>query len=115
MYSVISTFSRPFRITVRLPLGISRILMIRAAVPTLYMSSGAGSSTSLSRCNTAPRMPPSAFTARTRLMLLSRPTVMGVMAPGKSTDERSVRMGMISGTSTSSTGSSPPVTMGITR
>ena len=48
-------------------------------------------------------------------MLLSRPTVMGVMAPGKSTDERSVRMGMISGTSTSSTGSSQPVTMGITR
>lgn len=70
---------------------------------------------SLSRCSTAPRIPPSAFTARTRLMLLSRPTVMGVMAPGKSTELRSVRIGMISGTSTSSTTSSPPVTMGITR
>ena len=114
MYSRISIFSRPFRITVRFPLGISRILMMRAAVPTLYMSSGAGSSTSLSRCNTAPRMPPSAFTARTRLMLLSRPTVIGVIAPGKSTELRSVRIGMISGTSTSSATSSPPVTIGIT-
>ena len=112
---MISIFSSPFRITVRLPLGISSILMMRAAVPTLYMSSGEGSSTSLSRCSTAPRMPPSAFTARTSEMLLSRPTVIGVIAPGKSTDERSVRMGMISGTSTCSTVSSPPVTIGITR
>ena len=88
--------------------------MIRAAVPTLYMSSGAGSSTSLSRWSTAPRMPPSAFTARTRLMLLSRPTVMGVIDPGNSTELRKVRMGRISGTSTSSAISSPPVTIGIT-
>ena len=35
-------------------------------------------------------------------MLLSRPTVIGVIAPGKSTELRSVRIGMISGTSTSS-------------
>ncbi len=87
---------------------------MRAAVPTRYMSAGAGSSTSLSRCSTAPRMPLSAFTARTSEMLLSRPTVMGVMAPGKSTDERSVRMGSTSGMSASSIGSSSPVTIGMT-
>ena len=87
---------------------------MRAAVPTLYMSSGPGFSTSLSRWSTAPSSPPSALTALTSEMLLSRPTVMGVMAPGKSTEERSVRMGMISGMSISSCGSSPPVTMGIT-
>ena len=35
----ISTFSNPLRMTVRLPLGISNIFMMRAAVPMRYMSS----------------------------------------------------------------------------
>ncbi len=100
--------------TVRLPLGISRIFMMRAAVPTLYMSSGEGTSTSLSRWSTAPSSPPEACTSRTSLMLFSRPTVMGVMAPGKSTELRSERMGSDSGTFTFSTGSSPAVMIGTT-
>ena len=113
-YSPTSIFSRPLRITVRLPFGISRILIMRAAVPTLYMSSGAGISTSLSRCSTAPSKPPSALTSRTSFMLFSRPTVMGVMAPGKSTELRNDNMGNDSGMATFSVTSSPPVMMGMT-
>jgi hypothetical protein len=47
-------------------------------------------------------------------MLFSRPTVIGVIAPGNSTELRKVNIGNISGTLTSSNTSSPPVTMGMT-
>ena len=100
--------------TVRLPFGISRIFSMRAAVPTRYISSGDGFSTSLSRCNTAPSSSFSSLTALTKAMLFSRPTVIGVIAPGKSTELRSVRMGNTSGMATSSIDSSSPlVTIGI--
>ena len=113
MYSPTSIFSRPERITVRLPFGISRILRIRAAVPMRYISSGVGVSISGLRCNTAAKSPSLAFTARTRAMLFSRPTVIGVTAPGKRTELRSVKIGRISGRFTSSMVSSSPETMGI--
>ena len=99
----------------RLPLGISNIFMMRAAVPMRYMSSALGSSTSPSRCRTAASIPLRALVSRTSVMLRERPTVTGVMAPGNSTELRSVSTGSISGTATSSTVSSSPVTMGMTR
>ncbi len=100
--------------TVRLPLGISNIFNMRAAVPILYISSGAGVSTSLSRCNTAPSRPPEELTSLTSAMLFSRPTVMGVMAPGNITELRSVSMGITSGIAICSIASSPPEMIGMT-
>ena len=115
IYSPTSIFSNPERMTVRLPFGISSILRMRAAVPTRYISSGVGVSISALRCKTAPSKPPSACTARTNAMLFSRPTVIGVIAPGKRTELRSVRIGRISGSCTSSTvSSSLPAMIGIT-
>ena len=112
-YSPISIFSSPERITVRLPFGISRIFSMRAAVPMRYMSSGVGFSISLLRCSTAPNSPPSALTALTSAMLFSRPTVIGVIAPGNRTELRRVSIGSMFGTLTSSSGSSSPDTIGI--
>ena len=112
---MISTFSRPCRITVRLPLGISRILRIRAAVPTRYRSSGPGCSTSGSFCNTAPIRPPAASTSRISFIERWRPTVIGVIEPGNSTELRRVRIGSVSGTSVFSASSSSSFeTIGIT-
>ena len=81
--------------TVRLPFGISSTFRIRAAVPIRYRSSGPGCSTSGSFCSTAPRIPPTPSTSRTSFIDFSRPTVIGVIEPGKSTELRSVRMGSI--------------------
>ena len=101
--------------TVRLPLGISRIFRIRAAVPTRYRSSGPGCSTSGSFCKTAPIMPPEASTSRTRRIERCLPTVIGVIDPGKSTELRRVRIGSVSGTSAFSPASSSSfATMGMT-
>ena len=114
IYSPTSIFSKPASITVRLPFGISKILRIRAEVPILCISSGCGSSTALSICNTAPSRPSAASTARTKAIDLARPTVMGVTEPGNITELRNVRMGSTSGIFTCSMLSSPPEIMGIT-
>ncbi len=101
--------------TVRLPLGISSILSMRAEVPMRYMSSGPGLSTSLSRWSTAPSTEEPFSASRISFIDFSRPTVMGVMAPGNITELRRVSMGSVSGITTSeAVSSSSPVTMGIT-
>ena len=92
----------PWRITVKAPSGISRILTILALVPMWNRSSFTGSSTIASFCVTVPIMLLDLCSAFTSLSDFSRPTVMGSIVPGNSTASLNARIGNVFGISTSS-------------
>ena len=80
-------------------------LRMRAAQPTVYRSPGPGSSVRASRWVTMPMTGRSfEIASSTSLTDFLRPTSIGMIDPGNSTEFRSGRIEMISGTSTGPSG-----------
>ena len=110
VYSATRMRDTPWRITLKLSFASLITFRIRAAQPTEYMSPSVGSSVRASRWVRMPITGRSFETASsTRRTLLRRPTSMGMIDPGKSTEFLSGRIGRMSGTSTG-----PPVSGGPT-
>ena len=89
----------PCRMTVLVPSGIFSIFKMRATVPTLLRSSGPGTSVSSSFWLTTPIRDSDLLASRIKRTLRSRPTLMGMTTPGKSTVLRKDSKGSTSGTS----------------
>ena len=90
----------PCRITEKLSLASLMTLRIRAAQPTENRSLGPGSSVRASRWVTIPMTGRSLeIASSTSFTDFLRPTSIGMIDPGKSTELRSGRIEMISGTS----------------
>ena len=86
--------------TEKLSLASLMTLRIRAAQPTVYRSAGPGSSTRASRWVTMPMIGFSlAMASSTSLTDFFRPTSMGMIELGKSTEFRNGRIGKYSGIS----------------
>ncbi len=100
-YSSMRIRVTPCRITEKLSLASLITLRMRAAQPTLYMSDSLGSSVRASRWVRMPMTGRSLeIASSTRRTLLRRPTSMGMIEPGNSTELRSGRIESCSGTST---------------
>ena len=91
----------PWRMTEKLSFASLITFRIRAAQPTRYKSPGPGSSVRASRCVTMPMTGRSLeIASSTSFTDFLRPTSMGMIDPGKSTEFRNGRIEMTSGTST---------------
>ena len=97
MISSILNLLRPWMMMVVPPSGILISFTILATVPIFSRSLTVGSSMLLSFCATTPTNLSDLYESDTALMLLSRPTVMGITTPGNNTVFLSGRMGNSSG------------------
>ena len=108
LYSAMRMRETPCKMTLKLSLASLMTLRMRAAQPTWYMSFSVGSSVRASRCVRMPMTGRSfEMASSTRRTLLRRPTSIGMIEPGNSTEFRSGRIDSCSGTSTG-----PPVSAG---
>ncbi len=108
VYSETLMRATPCKMTEKLSLASLMTLRIRAAHPTVYMSPSVGSSVRASFCVRMPMTGRSlAMASSTRRTLFRRPTSIGMIEPGNSTEFRSGKIDRTSGTSTG-----PPVSGG---